>query len=163
MSGHITAPIASKHIGIGRTTLKVWSERVGIGRKNSSGQWFYSEEDLKVLEIVRHLRESENGFDTIIRKIKPETDAHGERLDADGEPPTAPVGVDVESISKHLIETIREQTALSEQYARATYEIGELRERVKNRDEKIAELQAQLAEAQGLLNAPKPRPWWRLW
>lgn len=176
MSETFTAPVVAKRLGIGVTTLKTWSEKVGIGTKTSSGVWVYTEKDVELLEVVRSFRGDDRGFDTITRRIRAEsTDSARRPTDDDGRQPA----MSPEQIKTVVIEAIASQTDLSEKYARAAHQIGKLeadnehlrtqlsdaRQRLTTADADAAEnerLRAQLAERDAeLAKLKEKRPWWR--
>lgn len=75
-------------------------------------------------------------------------------------------------VAASVADVVKGETELAEKYARAAFEVGELRATVKARDERLAlmaaelaEMKAELHEARALLAAPlRPaRPWWRFW
>src|SRR5690606_20574362 len=96
MAAPITAPEAAKRLGIGVTTIKTWAEKIGLGHKTASGVWLYSEEDLRVLEVVQALREDDRSFETIVRRIDQDglIKATTPAVDTDGRQPATSTEVD---------------------------------------------------------------------
>ena len=173
----LTTGEAAERLGVPQTTLKNWINHLAIPTSTDSrGRRRIHDDVLPVLEAVKDMRGEDCGYQTIRRRIGPLTDGQpsltvGGQLPTDTRPPgdgqqaTEALNIPSDALVSQIVTAIQENNDLAEKYARATYEIGELRERVKGRDEKLAELQGRLEEQARkieLLEAPK-RPWWRFW
>lgn len=148
MTTTVTASDAAKHLGVGLTTLKTWAERVGVGEKTSSGLWLFTEQDMHVLGVVQMLRADDRGFDTITRRLQSELPERNGPADDTESPVPGGAGhypaMSPDEMRGLIVDAIQGQTELAEKYARATYEIGDLRATVRH-------LQAQLEEKEQLL------------
>lgn len=181
MSDRLSTAEVAKATGIPEPTIKHWLGKLPIpAEKDSAGRWRFDEEALEVLKAVKDLRDQDRTFETIRRRIgEPELSAESsglsDRLSPDNLQPTTDErasSVDermlAESlagvIAPQLIDALAAQNELAEKYARATYTIGQLEERVSNLTVQLAETKQRLL----LLDAPReevraPRPWWKLW
>lgn len=209
MSDRLSTAEASEATGIPQPTIKHW---LGQGlpipaEKDSAGRWRFGADALAVLRAVKQLREQDRTFDTIRRRIDPELSDSSSSLGGESSTDERPLTIDerelntdertlAESLAAavvpQLVQALEAQNAQAEKYARATYEIGELRATLKateaERDRLNAELArhralleegdaarraerdrlaGELAEARAMiatLEAQKSsRPWWRLW
>lgn len=209
MSDRLSTAEASEATGIPQPTIKHW---LGQGlpipaEKDSAGRWRFGPDALTVLRAVKELREQDRTFDTIRRRIDPELSDSSSSLGGASSPDERPLTVDerqpnadertlAESLAAavvpQLVQALEAQNAQAEKYARATYEIGELRATLKateaERDRLSGELErhralidegntarqaerdrlaGELAEAQAKIAALEAsqasRPWWKVW
>lgn len=172
----LTTKEAAERLGIPVTTLKTWLSQLPIPQDmDSRGRRRLTDDAIAVLETVKHLRDEDRGYQTIRRLIRPETDGGSSET---GQGPTSdeyetdvgPSPVSTAAIVEAVTAAIATQTDLAEKYARAAHQIGNLEAKVQAKDERIAQLADELAEARqriALLEAPKetpaPRPWWKWW
>jgi DNA-binding transcriptional MerR regulator len=166
MAANITAPEAAKRLGIGTTTIKTWADKIGLGHKTASGVWLYSEDDLRVLEVVQTLREEDRSFDTIMRRVGQNgvltatvapSDTDGRRpsipTEGDGHQPTAPGDIDREHpidllpVVKELNETVQQVNRLALLLTNAGQENERLRGEVLMAERRLIEAEAKGAEA----------------
>lgn len=183
-----TAPEAAKVLGVGVTTLKDWSSRLGLGHKTGSGVWVYSDEDLHLLGVVRSLRDEDHGFDTIARRIRPVTQTGGDErqrpalTDDDGEQPLSsgddggvqrtqagaltqadllPVVQEVSRLALALSEASFRQGQLEAQNQHLEARAGEAVDRERVANDRAAKIESERDELRCQLDAERSRPWWR--
>jgi DNA-binding transcriptional MerR regulator len=169
MAANITAPEAAKRLGIGITTIKTWADKIGLGHKTASGVWLYSEEDLRVLEVVQTLRDEDRSFDTIIRRIGQDgvlttaapssnTDSRRPAIsteDAERQP-TASDDIDREHqidllpVVRELNETVQQVNSLALLLTNAGKENERLRGEVLMAERRLIEAETKGAEADRL-------------
>lgn len=173
------------------STVKLWADRLRIGERNSQGQRRFSDGDLTLLEVVRSLRDSDCGFETITRRLsstpvndqQPPVNGHQREL-----PPEAPA-LDADALAERItaavISASRADNELAERYARAAHRIGELEAENRMIREQADESRRLLTDGQGetdalkaklavetqdriraeaerdTLKAQAARPWWR--
>jgi DNA-binding transcriptional MerR regulator len=158
MTKTMSAPDLAAKLGVSITTIKTWSERVGIGRKNSSGVWVYSENDLQILETVQALRGEDKGFETITRRLQKEAPEAESSPPGGNFPPPAP---SLENFRSMIVETLRTDNDLAEKYARAAHQIGRLEAENEGLQRQLEESRTRMA----LIEEPSTlhRPWWKFW
>lgn len=174
MTIELTTSEAAERIGVPVGTLKGWLGKIPLPTSvDSAGRRRIGPEAFELLERIKALRMDEGrGMETIRRRLVPAAAEPSRSLEQDGlssiedEAETSPGRVGVSSdeitrtISEAIFSAVSEQGGLAEKYARATYTIGQLEERV-------AGLTAQLIEAKekiALLEEPKAEqrnPWWK--
>lgn len=148
-------------------------DREGIIQRTKKGtSWKYSEEAKSVLEIVRNLRAEDKGYDTIVRRLAPDerkydTNIHEQasaqrktnvnqsqderELNARPTHIIARSAPDERELSARIINEMEEMVSrqltnnneLAEKYARASFEIGQLQERVANLEDKLQQSEAE--------------------
>lgn len=152
----LTTTEAAKHLSIPVSTIKTWLSQLPItASTDSRGKRRIDADALQVLEEVKRLRADDCGYATIRRVISSEPISSSTTSDE----PNAQTVTSSTALISEIISALRAENELSEKYAKATYTIGQLEERVSG-------LTAQLGEAKSriiLLEAPSPRPWWRFW
>lgn len=158
----LTTSEAAKRLGIPQSTIKTWLSNLPIpSATDSRGRRRFDEGSLEVLATVKKLRGKDKGYETIRRHIRPEPDRSSTETSTSSpadEPETSWGSPD--DIRAIVIDALKSENELAEKYARATYSIGQLEERVTT-------LSAQLEEAREkikLLEAPKAeakRSWWK--
>jgi DNA-binding transcriptional MerR regulator len=137
----MTTTEAAEALGVAKTTLKTWLDRLPIPMgQDSRGRRIIGEDGIAVLQTIRSLREEDNGYATIRRKIEEEpTSGRPDEstvtiFAADLEPASGRPQVnraDTAAIVEAVTAAIASQTDMAERYARATYRIGELEATVK--------------------------------
>lgn len=177
----MTAPEASKKLGVAVGTIKNWAERVGVGTKNSMGVWFFSDREIHVLEVVKSLREGDCGFDTITRRLQTEPTPSDSRQQepAEGAGPTLPGLVstmaeaegaaaaadipeqqplaDQRDLVSGMLLAIKEQTEALSMFREQADQVGTLREQLGEMRERLKWITAErdfLQREVGLLKAP---------
>lgn len=161
----LTTSEAAKRLGIPQSTIKTWLNNLPIpSALDSRGRRRFDDGSLEILAAIKELRGKDKGYETIRRHIRPEPDRGSA-----GTNPSSPMGEletswgSPDDIRAIVVEAMKSENGLAEKYARATYSIGQLEERV-------ATLNSQLEEAREkikLLEAPKAepevkRPWWKI-
>jgi hypothetical protein len=167
----LTANEAAERLGVSVTTIKNWLNQLpGEKEHDSRGRVRINIHTMNVLETVKALRDEDCGYETIRRRIGPVPDDQkspdSEHQADDNQPTFDRKLVDTSIIVEAVTTAIANQTELAERYARATYEIGELRATTKALEADRDRVLAELAEAKTkimLLEAPTARPWWKLW
>lgn len=175
----LTTGEAAKRLQIAKSTLKDWLEVLPISTvTDSRGRRRLDLEALAVLETVKDLRGKNCGYQTIRRRIvsleiEPPERAGQQPVNGWGEPDkgrmaadSEPKQIEVDALISQVIAAIRTETEQSEKYARAAHQIGKLESENEYLRAQLAERDAQLIDAKKkmeLLEAPKPRPWWRIW
>ena len=161
----LTTTEAAKQLGVPPTTLKTWLTSLPIpASTDSRGRRRIDQEALEVLEMVKSLRDEDCGYQTIRRRIEPQTDTSSSVTDGspttDNSEPAPSSSMDTTALVAQVIEAIRSENDLAEKYARAAHRMGELEATLRERERELAEAREKIA----LLEAPKPtRPWWRPW
>ena len=172
----------SERIVIPVSTIKLWADRLGIGTRNSLGQRRFSDKDLVALELVKTLRDSDCGFETITRQLALPLDLSGEGA-RQRELFAPPDGLDeealVERLTAAMLTATKADNDLAERYALATHRIGELETDLRHLQQQAqrlmtdghAEADRQRARADRLeaerddllrqLAERRARPWWR--
>jgi DNA-binding transcriptional MerR regulator len=69
----ITAAKAAEELGVKASTIKEWAQRLGIGRRTSTGVWVFEGEHMHMLRIVHTLVREGRGFNTITRRLSGES------------------------------------------------------------------------------------------
>lgn len=114
------------------STVKLWADRLRIGDRNSQGQRRFTEADVALMGIVRNLRDSDCGFETITRRLSSATVNDQQPTVNDHQRGLAPelTTVDVEAmearITAAVVAATRADNELAEKYAHAAHRIGEL-------------------------------------
>lgn len=184
MTERLTTAAAAEAIGVPITTLKGWLSQVPVPtERDTAGRRRFPPEALEVLEVVKELRDAGRTFETIRRRV-PSVDhpAPDERETKESE--TGPMNAERQAndrraadvrelaglVAAAVADVVKAENELAEKYARATYEIGELRATTRGleaeRDRlagELAEVKADRDQARALLAAPAPRPWWKVW
>jgi DNA-binding transcriptional MerR regulator len=178
----LTVRDVADQLGVSHTTIKKWVEALfpGEPERDSHGRWRLTQEQVRVLETVKALRAEDKGINTIARIIGP---VNFTEVSSEDQPQPDRSSTEVHPQSPDLRELIRAEVSgaiqsnndLAEKYARATFEIGTLQERVAQLQEREHRLltagEAKDTEADRLrrenetlrdeLAAEKSKPWWR--
>lgn len=159
MLPRLTAAAVATRLGIPVETLQQWTDELGIGARSTSGQRIFSPYELRVLETVKSLKDSDRGFRTICRRI-----GIGE-------------GREVAKAKAAVFEALEVSAEWMEKHAQASRELGCLQERVqqlKARNDELRrflsegrerenEYQRHILELERLLGIERRRPWWQRW
>lgn len=177
--GYSPAKIAQK-IGVGVTTIKTWSKELNVlPQKNSSGRNFFSDDHIQIFQAIKELRDENKGFETIKRMIKipepldSEIDSLPEQEIQLVESPSIPTPIEYNPLSLELIKqeirkVLNEEAELAERYAKATYTIGKLEERIKHQEGQLKRLPSvqEVQDQHKIKQLDKTeelstRPWWK--
>ena len=201
MPDDLTTSAVAEKLDVPASTIKRWSEQFPVNAyKDDRGRMRFKPDSVRVLEIIKSLRDEDRGPATITRLVSsewaaigPETGPSSIPVQSQTEPgssqPTAAPSMDagslVEQITAAVTMAIRTDNELAEKYARATFEIGTLQERVaqlqereqrlltsgQDQDAEIERLRAELVDRSRLTadiefelraeRARQARPWWR--
>ena len=190
MSKHSTNDVSDR-LAIPISTVKHWADKLGIGDKSSSGKWFFSDQDMHVLELVKSLRAEDCGFDTIQRQITPSDNERRQSKPSAADqplaeqPPTINLDELTHQVTTAVVAAIKADNALARDYAVAARQVGNLEAQVTHLTQQLdetrrllitgtsetetikarldQETQARIrAEAErDALKAQAARPWWR--
>ncbi len=144
------------------STVKLWADRLRVGNRNSQGQRRFDDADVALLEVVRSLRDSDCGFETITRQIAstPVVDqqpiVNDRQREASGIdiPPAdtrqvpnldALVERITATVTAAVTSTIKADTDQAEKYARAAHRVGQLEEQVRTLQAENGRLRSILA------------------
>lgn len=175
----ITVRDVADQLGVSHTTIKKWVEALfpGEPERDSHGRWRLTADQVRILETVKALRAEDKGLNTITRLIGPVkfTEASSEtQLQFDQvSPEVHPSSADLrELIRAEVSGAIQSNNDLAERYARATFEIGTLQERVaqlQEREQRLLtegtaesdRLRLEVESLRAELAVEKSKPWWR--
>jgi DNA-binding transcriptional MerR regulator len=144
---------AAERIGVNPNTLKSWIKTLPINpERDGAGNYRFNERALEVLEAIKGLRLDKRTNETIRRYITTDHPEVTQQSPLDEQRIT-------QVITDSITQAIAIQTDLSEKYARAAHRIGELEATLREREAPLAEAREKIL----LLEAPKVRPWWKLW
>lgn len=154
---------AAKQLQVPLSTLKSWADRFNVGDRSSSGRLNFKPDDLAMLELIKSLRDSDCGFDTITRRISTsecQAVPGSSQTLADSDEHTPPIDLEAltERITAAVTSTIKADTEQAEKYARATHQIGALESEIKFLRQQLAERDNKIAL---LESPPQKKPWWR--
>lgn len=178
----------AKKLGIAPSTARQWANRFNVPKQNHGKKTTYTKEALDVLMRVKDMRSKGNGYNTIQKLL----DVKNISSTADKNSDASLTQQDLENTVQTVIDkALKENGSLSEKYARATFEIGQLQERVKHLEEKLeskedeikllpaaleyeklkmrtesqqSELESKnklIKELQKQLNFEQSKPWWK--
>lgn len=126
-------------LGVGVTTVRQWADRLGIeGGRTSSGKRIFSDEEVRVFEVVASLRGQDLGLDTIARRIGRVSNGHAEEADDLATVRNATDNIGDPMDSQRTIVSLEARLLVAEEAA------NQLRETVAAKDEMIALLQNQV-------------------
>lgn len=126
-------------LGVGVTTVRQWADRLGIeGGRTSSGKRIFSDEDVRVFEVVASLRGQDLGLDTIARRIGRVSNGHAGEADDLTTVRNATDNIGDPMDSQRTIVSLEARLLVAEEAA------NQLRETVAAKDEMIALLQNQV-------------------
>lgn len=118
-------------LDISHSTVRNWGRKFDIPRENKIGKgWIYDEEARRIFETIKSLRSDDCGYDTITRRLAPDnhecqSDSHDNQSDThDNHPIIKSLANEFQTVMKTELSAANQ---LAEKYARATYEIGELK------------------------------------
>lgn len=159
MPGTLSAFDVAERLGVSPSTLKTWTDRLGIGSRNSSGKRLYEDTDISLLELVKSLRETDCGFDTITRRIKPEMSEQDPTLtSSDNRHQSPPTTIEVEDlaekVSAAVVAAVLADNEQSKRYAVATHRIGELEERCRQLEARCQQVEAENSRLRTILGLP---------
>lgn len=131
----------AEEVGVGVTTIKTWSKELNIlPQKNSSGRNFFSESDAEVFKRVKELRNENKGLDSIRSIINSEfnleQDSSSESAVSTGSSSDYNP-MSIELVKQEIRSALAENNDLADRYAKATYTIGKLEERIIFQEEQI--------------------------
>ncbi len=144
----------AERLNIGEDTLQEWENVFNIDvPRNESNQRIYSEDDLKLFQAIKSLRDNDNGIETIGRKlsIKKIVPVPPQPSEAD-ENITQTIPRTIENLirdnQKYVMETLDAKLSpiidLSHNYSFATYEIGKLQAEKEHLEQKATELNEKI-------------------
>lgn len=167
MLPRLTAVAVAARLGVPVETLQQWTEELGIGACSTSGQRIFSPYELKVLETVKSLKDSDRGYQTICRRIG---------IAGGGEAPSNG-RLEVAKAKAAVAQALQVSAEWMEKHAQATQQVGRLEERVVQLQARLEELRGFLAEGrlresdyqrhilelERLLEGERKKSWWKRW
>lgn len=127
-------------LGVGVTTVRQWADRLGIeGGRTSSGKRIFTDDEVRVFEVVASLRGQDLGLDTIARRIGRVSNGHHAEDDHDlttVRNATDNIGDPLDS--QRTIVSLEARLLVAEEAA------NQLRDTITSKDEMIAILQNQI-------------------
>lgn len=139
-----TTKTLSKKLGVNPATLRLWIRELKIPSQKQGNKLVFSPEVLDLLESVKDMRNDNCGFNTITKKIKPVITEELQCNDEDNHDNYTVILEEMKrDFSKTVEDKIQSQNELSEKYARATYEIGMLTEKVNTLESELKLLPSQ--------------------
>jgi hypothetical protein len=173
----ILAQEAAEALGVSLNTVKSWFKVTGQPEvKDSRGRWRIDADTMARLHVVKNLRDSDNGYETIRRKLEPLIAAPDEALPVDCQPAetsqapiTPPAAFDplelAQAITASVHEGVRRDNQVAIALSQATHRMGGLERDVLHlqadlaeRDATIRELERRLAVPM-LMPSPRRRGW----
>lgn len=142
-------PYSAKDIArildIGESTARLWAREFDIPKQKNKRK-VYDKEALEIFETIKSLRLKDAGYNTITKVIKENDLAPTKRSLASSKQTLSQefkksiqseIKSGIEDAKQVLSTEISKNNELAEKYARATFEIGQLQERVKHLEEKL--------------------------
>jgi len=144
----------TEKLNINPDTLRKWEKYLNLSiQRTGKNKREYSEEDFKLIEKIKEMRDLDHGFNTITRELKLDNNELKQSLD--------PVGSSLESnntsttLSNHIntkLEILQNTLdnklnsilELSEKYSRACFEIGSLQSKLEAKEESLKEAQVKI-------------------
>lgn len=164
-------------IGVPANTIKTWLHQLDFipAEKDSAGRWRFPSDAEEVLRQIHALRLDGRSLNTVRRRLD-EGSTAAEQVEGEmpqeavkqADEPRSTTDEIAEVVTAAVVQAIQAQTEQAEKYARATYEIGELRERVRGLEAERERLLNDLAESKRLMldsdeQKRARRSWWRFW
>lgn len=137
----------SELLKVNPETLRKWDKQLNLNiTRNKKGFREYSEDDIQKLQLIKQLRDMDNGIQTINRKLNTGS-IQPENTDTIKDNDNLPVS-NLDLISKQLVSNLENRLSeildLSEKYSRATFEIGKLQTENKFLMEKLQDKDNQI-------------------
>ena len=166
----ILAQEAAEALGVSLNTVKSWFKVTGLPEiKDSRGRWRLDADTMARLQVVKTLREDDNGYDTIRRKLEPLlAPADGPLTDtcqpADTPPPpvTPAAAFDplelAQAITASVLEGVRRDSQVAIALSQATHALGGLERDVVHLQAALAERDATIRELERRLAVPMLTP-----
>jgi DNA-binding transcriptional MerR regulator len=156
--------------GLGYSTVPQWAKEYNIPYTKERGKIKFKPEDAALFEVIKQLKSQDAGMNTIRRRIGTDVLQQNQSGDVFGEQPKGLNPALQLDIRAEVKAALAESNELSEKYARATFEIGQLQERVRGLEQQLQVLPSsdELAQAKAenerlkmeLANEKKKR-WWQ--
>lgn len=122
-----SAQIAKK-LGVSASTARGWAKRFDVPRKQVKGNSVYTEEAFEALRMVKKMRSNGNGYNTIQRIMNTNKAPQNSVLSEEKNTQNSQIKT---TIQEAITGTLEKNNELAEKYARATFEMGSLQEKVK--------------------------------
>lgn len=134
----------AKELNLPESTIRTWVREYRLATFKKAGKLRFKNEAIEAIKAIGKLRSEGRTSDTIRKCLNGSEEARGEIAFTKGFAESS----EIEAIVKKVIS---EESSLAEKYARATYTIGQLEERIKGLEVKVK-----------LLEAPKWGWWYKL-
>ncbi len=133
----------SQILNVGINTLRLWEEHFQLDiKRDSKGRRYYTQEDLKVLQTIKALRDNDNGLNTISRKLQEE---FHEKVEDEPELEEI-IEDDMEELEEKQViayfdDKLDKVVELTEKYSEVCYELGKIQAELESTENKYKMLQ----------------------